>query len=169
MASPRRRPLLKRICVGGGALAGCVSFGDRDESTRTDRGRPFSYSTGGVQCLPDPNSVESGWVHTVANGDYDVTFDVLLAHGRSSEATASLLAPGENNFDLRFEVFEPATEGQKTPTEADCTFGTRIRGDGTVPSDFRSMRVVAGGEIALTVERDGTFPELHRVPSPTRV
>lgn len=183
--TPTRRRLLRSglAVAGAGLLAGCSGVVGED-STPTDRrgeSLPLTYSHGGGGCLPDPDELgtETGWVHTVAHGERDdLTFDVQVAHDVGAEVEVSLTNAGMGDFDLSFSTADADSTGdgdstrdgdstgEKTPESSDCIHGTRVTGAGSLPQDYDRLRVVAGGETVLTVEKEVTMPRLFDVPTP---
>ena len=173
MVPPRRRDLLRTLGATGIApLAGCVTLATGDDEPPTEQStdgvaQPLLYSTGGSGWLPDPDSTETGWVHTVAHGKrYDVTFAVPLARDTNQEASVSLTHAGADDYELTFSAGDQESDRENTPRDTDSVPGTHVRGGGSIPADFASLRIVAGDEPVRTIRRDGTFPKLHRLPTP---
>lgn len=174
MSSPRRRAVLRGLALATTAsLAGCSGpGGDDDEPTPTDRSPRVgvSYSAGGARCHDDVDRATVGWVHTVAHGErYDVTFDAILGHETGEEVSVELTHVAANDYELAFSSPSQATTEKTTDRDTRCLFGTRVTGGGTVPTDFETLRVTGGGERLLTIEREGTTPTLHRLPTPVKL
>lgn len=157
----RRRILLLIGTAGVTSLAGCQSNipGQSDGTSGTTDTLGLSLSKGGPSELSD--DVHSGWVHLVAHGEsYDVTFDARVCHRLQDEVEVELSERTTGEYTLAF-----TTDGG-THSESNCDFGTRIKGGGTIPSDFELLAVTLNGEPVQTVEREGTLPTLRPLPDP---
>jgi hypothetical protein len=139
-------------------LTGCLNgvpdvSGQDDETTNTtDSSDSTNFlgalSKGGPSKFSDSNDVRSGWVHTVANGEtYGVTFDVRICHNDKDEVKVELYKRTTGEYALSF------TTNGGTHGESDCSFGTRITGSGSIPTDFESLNIDVNGGTLETIEK----------------
>jgi len=159
----RRQFLVLAGTASAVSLTGCqTSSAQRgnDPPNATDaRGLALAKSSGSA--VSESDDVHSGWVHAVADGEtYDVTFDLRVCHGRETEVTADLSGGPTNEYVLSFDT-TGSTDG-----ETDCDYGTRIKGGGTLPTDFETLRVTANGRTLQTLDNEGTMPRLRPLPDP---
>lgn len=78
----------------------------------------------------------------------------------------SLIGTGDDDYELTFRARETETEREKTARKTNFAYGTRVTGAGTLPQEDERLRVVAGSETVLTVEREVTTARLYRLPTP---
>lgn len=165
--------LLVGMVVGAGAIAvsdAGWSLDDGEPNTASDAPDPgLATASSGPTCLNESIKPHGGWVHTVAHDDrYDVTFNATIAHDRSEAVDVNLSDTGFGVYEIQFETHERTSTSATTnvtQTE-DCETGTTITAGGSIPSEFKSIRVTVNGEVIQTVEKDGTFPVLRQLPNP---
>ncbi len=171
---PRREVLALGAAVGSLGASGCLTAistgngkpGDERATDEVDI-RDLTLSKGGPGTLADASEVHSGWVHLVAHGDaYDLTFDVRIEHGWTEEVQVSLRGIPGGEYDLAFGTTEASGTPSGSADADDRAFGTRVRGSGTLPTDFESLRVTAGGETLRTVDNERTMPVMRPLPDP---
>ncbi|WP_306053393.1 hypothetical protein [Natronococcus wangiae] len=177
MNTLRRRHFTKLGSIAGvTALSGCLDvIGDvttnRSEDARDDLG--LSISSSGSGCLQHGDDIQSGWVHTVADGDTDgMTFDVRVSHRQGEEVDANLTTtPTPSEYALKFTIEESSEESDerdKPISDSDCDTGTRLKGGGSIPDDFEVLQVTINDKALKTIEREGTFGTLHPLPDPIK-
>lgn len=173
---PRRHFLKLGSIAGITSLSGCQDVigevaTNRSENDTNDLG--LAISSSGPKCLHREDDIQSGWVHTVADGEtYDMTFDVRISHGQGEEVEADLTTVSNSTeYVLGFAIEKQPEESseQKQPiSESDCDPGTRLKGGGNIPDDFEMLRVSVNDRTLTTIEREGTFGTLHPLPDPIK-
>lgn len=179
-SSSRRRFLQGMGSSGTLALAGCLGQvvdqeGQPSEAYEPGEEMGHVASSSGPHCLEDDPGGEgaTGWIHTVASGDaYHVTWDLRIEHERSETIESRLSSRPGDEYELAF--FDAAvgatgadSNGESVPlSEEDCPVGTRLRGGGSVPSDFERLTLLVYDVEIVVLERAGTVPTLRELPDP---
>lgn len=177
MDTLKRRHFLKLGGIAGlTALSGCQDgIGGQaktpSEGNADDLG--LAISSSGPGCLHQWDDTHSGWVHTVAHGEtYDMTFDVRISHSPGKKVNVNLTTtPLSSEYVLEFTIedqTEESTERKQPISDSDCDIGARLQGGGSIPSDFKMLRVTVNDKTLKIIERNGTFAALHPLPDPIR-
>lgn len=153
------------VLVGSVAGGGAGLVGDPGPGAPEGVDSPGASLSKSVGACGDVDP-DSGWVHDVAVGEsFAVTLDATVVHDRGRPVTANVSrsASGTFRIDLRTQVHGSGAstdDAGSTCTATHLTLGTNL------PTDYEAFAVSVNGRTLLTVEYDGTTPDLHRLPNP---
>ena len=168
MRSPytRRQVLAVGSAITVASLAGCQTLlAPGTENASDSLSLAYSESTASV---PSDEETHSGWVHIVSDGDSaDLTFDIRFCRALGG-VEPELVHSTTSEFVLRFNVDSdvPSKTPSGTETDTGCTAVTHLVCVANAPSDWGTLRIVAGDAELQVIERSGTMPELRPLPDP---